>query len=57
MRVGLGAPDVTLVTRALKERGVVFIERGPVQPSERGALTQVCLGSVTFELVSSHLMP
>ena len=57
VRVGLGAPDVPLATRALKERGVVFIERGAVQPSERGALTQVYLGGVTFELVQSHLAP
>jgi 4-hydroxyphenylpyruvate dioxygenase len=57
VRVGLGAPDVPAATRALKERGVVFIERGPVQPSERGALTQVYLDSVIFELVASHLGP
>jgi len=57
VRVGLGAPDVPLVTRALKERGVVFIERGAVQPSEKGALTQAYLGGVTFELVASHLAP
>ena len=57
VRVGLGAPDVPAVTRGLKERGVVFIERGAVQPSEKGALTQVYLGGVTFELVASHLTP
>lgn len=56
-RVGLGAPDVPAATRLLKDRGMVFIERGPVQPSERGALTQVYLGSVTFELVTSRLVP
>jgi 4-hydroxyphenylpyruvate dioxygenase len=57
VRVGLGAPDVPAATRALKERGVVFIDRGTVQPSEKGALTQVYLGGVTFELVASHLAP
>jgi 4-hydroxyphenylpyruvate dioxygenase len=57
VRVGLGAPDVPAATRALAERGVVFIDRGTVQPSERGALTQVYLGGVTFELVASHLAP
>jgi 4-hydroxyphenylpyruvate dioxygenase len=57
VRLGLGAPDVPSATRALKERGVVFIERGAVQPSEKGALTQVYLGGVTFELVASHLAP
>jgi 4-hydroxyphenylpyruvate dioxygenase len=55
VRIGLGAPDVRAATRILKERGVVFIDRGSVQPSEKGALTQVYLGNVTFELVASHL--
>jgi 4-hydroxyphenylpyruvate dioxygenase len=55
VRVGLGAPDVPKATQALKERGVVFVDRGPVQPSDKGALTQVYLGSLTFELVVSHL--
>jgi 4-hydroxyphenylpyruvate dioxygenase len=57
VRVGLGAPDVPSATRALKERGVVFIDRGAVQPNDKGALTQVYLGGVTFELVASHLAP
>ena len=55
VRVGLGAPDVPKATQALKDRGVVFVDRGPVQPSDKGALTQVYLGSLTFELVVSHL--
>ncbi|MCD6042911.1 MAG: 4-hydroxyphenylpyruvate dioxygenase [Burkholderiales bacterium] len=54
VRVGLGAPDVPAATRELEKRGVVFVDRGPVQPSEKGALTQVYLGSVTFELVVSR---
>jgi len=53
VRVGLGAPDIPAATRALRERGVVFIDRGAVQPSDKGALTQVYLGSLTFELVVS----
>jgi 4-hydroxyphenylpyruvate dioxygenase len=53
VRVGLGAPDVPKATAALKERGIVFIDRGAVQPSDKGALTQIYLGSVTFELVVS----
>jgi 4-hydroxyphenylpyruvate dioxygenase len=57
LRIGLGAPDVRAAVRILKERGVVFIDRGAVQPSERGALTQVYLGGITFELVKSHLQP
>jgi len=55
VRVGLGAPDIPAATRALRERGIVFIDRGAVQPSEKGALTQVYLGDLTFELVVSDL--
>ena len=57
LRIGLGAPDVRAAVRVLKDRGVVFIDRGAVQPSEKGALTQIYLGGVTFELVVSHLKP
>jgi 4-hydroxyphenylpyruvate dioxygenase len=57
LRIGLGAPDVRAAVRILKDRGVVFIDHGAVQPSEKGALTQVYLGGVTFELVKSHLQP
>lgn len=57
LRVGLGAPDVPAATRKLRERGIVFIDRGALQPSDKGALTQVYLGGVTFELVVSHLKP
>ena len=32
-------------------RGIVFVDRDPVQPSDKGALTQIYLGGVTFELV------
>jgi 4-hydroxyphenylpyruvate dioxygenase len=53
VRVGLGAPDIPAATQALKDRGIVFIDRGSVQPSDKGALTQVYLGGVTFELVVS----
>ena len=56
-RVGLGAPDVPAAVKALESRGVVFIDHGAVQPSGKGALTQVSLGGVTFELVASHLKP
>jgi 4-hydroxyphenylpyruvate dioxygenase len=57
VRVGLGAPDIPATTRALTERGIVFIDRGAVQPSDKGALTEVYLGGVTFELVVSHAKP
>jgi len=55
VRVGLGAPDIPKAVEALKKRGVVFVDHGAVQPSDKGALTQVYLGSTTFELVVSHL--
>jgi 4-hydroxyphenylpyruvate dioxygenase len=57
VRVGLGAPDVPEAVRALRARGVVFVDHGAVQPSDKGALTQAYLGGVTFELVVSHLQP
>ncbi len=57
VRVGLGAPDIPAATRTLQERGIVLIDHGAVQPSDKGALTQVYLGGVTFELVVSHLKP
>jgi 4-hydroxyphenylpyruvate dioxygenase len=55
VRIGLGARDVPAAVRALTERGIVFVDRGGVQPSDKGALTQLYVGSVTFELVVSHL--
>jgi 4-hydroxyphenylpyruvate dioxygenase len=57
VRVGLGAADVPAALKALQARGIVFVDRGAVQPSEKGALTQPYLGGVTFELVHSHLKP
>ena len=57
VRVGLGAPEVRAAVHALQERGIVFVDHGAVQPSDKGALTQVYLGGVTFELVVSHLAP
>jgi 4-hydroxyphenylpyruvate dioxygenase len=57
VRVGLGAPDVPKAVKALQARGAVFVDHGAVQPSDKGALTQVYLEGVTFELVVSHLKP
>jgi len=37
---------------ALKERGIVFQDR---EPAQRGALTQLYKGGVSFELVASDL--
>jgi 4-hydroxyphenylpyruvate dioxygenase len=53
VRIGLGAPDVPAAVHALQQRGIVFVDRGALQPSEKGALTQIYLRSVTFELVVS----
>ena len=55
VRVGLGAPDIPKAVKALKDRGIVFVDHGAVQPSDKGALTQVYLEGVNFELVVSHL--
>ena len=55
VRLGLGAADVPAAVAALQKRGLVFIDHGAVQPSDKGALTQVYLGGVTFELVVSKL--
>jgi 4-hydroxyphenylpyruvate dioxygenase len=55
LRIGIGAPDVPAAVRALRKRGVVFVDRDPIQPSDKGALTQILLGGVTFELVHSTL--
>ena len=53
VRLGLGAPGVPQAVEALKKRGVVFVDHGAVQPSDKGALTQAYLGGVNFELVVS----
>lgn len=57
IRVGLGAPDVLAAVQALKQRGVVFVDRESAQISEKGALTQLYKSGVSFELVVSHLEP
>ncbi|MET0963298.1 MAG: 4-hydroxyphenylpyruvate dioxygenase [Noviherbaspirillum sp.] len=53
IRIGFGAPDVVEATRLLKERGIVFVDRAPARPSDKGALTQLFKGGVSFELVQS----
>ena len=50
-RIGLGTPDVLASVKALRERGVAFVESGDVHSESRGALTQSYLGGVMFELV------
>jgi 4-hydroxyphenylpyruvate dioxygenase len=55
IRVAFGAPDAAEATRALKQRGIVFIDREPAEASAKGALTQLYKVGVSFELVLSHL--
>ena len=57
LRVGLGAPDVPAAVRDLQQRGIVFVDRAPLRPSEKGALTQMYMGSVCFELVHDERKP
>ncbi len=51
LRVGFGTKDVLSAVRLLKERGIIFVDREQVQSSEKGALTQIYKGGVSFELV------
>ncbi|HEX8787185.1 MAG TPA: 4-hydroxyphenylpyruvate dioxygenase [Telluria sp.] len=51
IRVAFGTPDVRAAVRLLEGRGVAFVDRAPVQPSDKGALTQLFMGGVSFELV------
>jgi 4-hydroxyphenylpyruvate dioxygenase len=55
LRIGLGTAAVPATLETLQARGVVFVDRGPIRASERGALTQLSPGGVSFELVLSHL--
>jgi 4-hydroxyphenylpyruvate dioxygenase len=55
LRIGLGTPTVPAAIGALQARGIVFVDRGPIQPTDRGALTQLYPGGVSFELVHSQL--
>lgn len=50
-RVAFGAPDVPAAVRALRQRGVDFVESDRLRPGDRGALTRAQLGGVMFELV------
>lgn len=51
IRLAFGAADVEAATAALRQRGIVFLERAPLQPTARGALTQLYKVGVSFELV------
>ncbi len=50
-RVAFGAPDVLVSVKALKERGMGFVESQGVHSETRGALTRSYLGGTMFELV------
>ena len=52
-RIGLGVPDVLAAVKALRARGVEFIESEAAHSGQRGAITKTYLGSVVFELVHS----
>jgi 4-hydroxyphenylpyruvate dioxygenase len=55
LRIGLGAPSVPAAVEALRARGIVFVDRGAVRLTDRGAVTQLYPGGVSFELVHSQL--
>jgi 4-hydroxyphenylpyruvate dioxygenase len=56
-RIGLGVPDVLAAVRALRERGVEFVETEAAHTERRGAITKTYLGGVVFELVHSESSP
>ena len=57
LRIGLGTPGVPAAVQALQARGIVFVDRGANRLTDRGAVTQLYPGGVSFELVHSHLTP
>ena len=50
-RVAFGAPDVQAAVKALRTRGIDFVETDTLHTEVRGALTRPQLGGVMFELV------
>ncbi|CDN86377.1 MULTISPECIES: VOC family protein [Hydrogenophaga] len=54
-RIGIGVSDVLTAVRALRERGVEFVESEAVHAERRGAITKAYLGGVVFELVQDPL--
>lgn len=50
-RVAFGAPDVPAAVRALRARGVEFVDSAALHPDATGALTQAMFGGTVFELV------
>lgn len=56
-RIGLGARNVSAAVKALRARGVEFVESGDLHSDARGALTKSWLGGVMFELVHDERSP
>ena len=56
IRIGLGAPDIIGLTAKLSARGLDFIDRGAIKPSDKGAVSHTYLGGVTIELVHAELV-
>jgi len=54
-RLAFGTPEVPAAVRALRERGVEFVEATALHSTARGALTREQLGGVMFELVHQDL--
>ncbi|GAC1414186.1 MAG: hypothetical protein NVSMB6_16340 [Burkholderiaceae bacterium] len=54
IRVGFGAPDVLATVKMLEQRGIVFVDRESARANEKGALTQMYKGGISFELVVSN---
>jgi 4-hydroxyphenylpyruvate dioxygenase len=50
-RLAFGAPDVPAAVKALRGRGIDFVETDTLHTESRGALTRPQLGGVMFELV------
>jgi 4-hydroxyphenylpyruvate dioxygenase len=50
-RIAFGAPDVPAAVKALRARGIDFVETDTLHTEVRGALTRPALGGVMFELV------
>jgi 4-hydroxyphenylpyruvate dioxygenase len=53
IRLGFGAPDVLATCATLRQRGIIFVDT-PAAPSDKGAVTQLYKGGVSFELVHSQ---
>lgn len=53
IRLGLGTPDVYKAISTLQQRGIIFVDNTP-PISEKGAVTQLYKGGVSFELVRSE---